>query len=437
VLNAVLKNCFFDDILVASMNKGADMNFNNNNKNNNNINKTENMNVNNTNNVTQYCKKLLSPLYKILKLKTNFKSVGEVFEKCNAIVNTLTILVEKPINVPIDSEKIKEIENTILTLEEKIDSLMAKYSNFASATTKFFKKEIKNEIYSFLNAPSIKFKIQSFLFQRAQIFFCTLDASSRKNLHYNVPQFQLLVIDEASQASLPSVFIPFLYNPFVCILVGDPNQLPPTIKSSISRKLGYETSLISLLMDKYKNDKKNNDNNEGFKMLTIQYRMHEKICLFPSAKYYENNLKTSDMVLKRENILQFQLEKNNTIISNLSIKSDKNNKDIFDIDIFGHPSCFFDIANSEENKEDKGSCSNKLEALYVVETLFYLLQFFEPSQIGVITFYKKQENLINYLINKALETNNSYSYYNKEKVENVLISTVDSFQGNERGLKFF
>lgn len=67
------------------------------------------------------------------------------------------------------------------------------------------------------------------------------------------------------------------------VLVGDPRQLPPTVKSRHAGALGLGISLYDRLQ------------RMGLKSLLLdtQYRMHPKICEFPSKRFYNNKLRSA------------------------------------------------------------------------------------------------------------------------------------------------
>lgn len=81
--------------------------------------------------------------------------------------------------------------------------------------------------------------------------------------------FDALIVDEAAQAIEPALLVPFrLLRPTACvIMVGDPQQLPPTIMSSVARESGLGQSMFERF------------EKAGYPvtMLLEQYRMHPKI----------------------------------------------------------------------------------------------------------------------------------------------------------------
>lgn len=237
--------------------------------------------------------------------------------------------------------------------------------------------------------------LEYFLVQRAQIVFVTLTGSGRDFLKKQIPHFERLVIDEASQALTPTALIPLLhFNPNVCILVGDPKQLPATLISKNAQRSGYDTSLISYFIAQNQEDQEA----YPYKMLTSQFRMHQDICLWPSQQYYASALETDASIFGRPPL--FSPRRNS---------------------IFCHPALFFNIQGKETRQGH--SFINEKEVTAIVATTIYLLQLgIKADQIGIITFYAAQASRI-------LQ---ELQYQLKKIPSELTVSTVDSFQGSER-----
>jgi DNA polymerase alpha-associated DNA helicase A len=116
-------------------------------------------------------------------------------------------------------------------------------------------------------------------------------------------QFDVVIIDEASQALEAQCWVPLLSANKV-VLAGDHLQLPPTIKSlnmktkvkpkeseEVIKGMTLETTLFDRLLALHGPSIK--------RMLTTQYRMHEKIMRFPSDELYESKLIAADAVKDR------------------------------------------------------------------------------------------------------------------------------------------
>lgn len=107
-----------------------------------------------------------------------------------------------------------------------------------------------------------------------KLTLCTLSMAGSpilKDMTYDV-----VIIDEACQATEYSALIPLLKCEKKMILVGDPMQLPPTI---ISDREDMRTSLFERL-----------SKNISSYLLNTQYRMHARISEFPSVSFYNGNL---------------------------------------------------------------------------------------------------------------------------------------------------
>lgn len=102
--------------------------------------------------------------------------------------------------------------------------------------------------------------------------------------------FDLVVVDEAGQATEPSCWIPMLQGKR-CILSGDHRQLAPVVLSREAIQGGLGISLLeraSLLHDGLLTT-----------TLTMQYRMHDAIASWASNEMYEGLLKSSPSVASR------------------------------------------------------------------------------------------------------------------------------------------
>lgn len=124
----------------------------------------------------------------------------------------------------------------------------------------------------------------------AQVVLATLHGAGSHHI-FNTP-FDVLIIDEASQALEASTYIPILHksSPQRLILAGDHLQLPPTVKSTPPKfpslppniPTSLESTLFSRLLKLH---------GEGIKrLLTTQYRMHQSIMNFPSSHLYDGKL---------------------------------------------------------------------------------------------------------------------------------------------------
>ena len=195
-------------------------------------------------------------------------------------------------------------------------------------------------------------------------------------------KFDVAIIDEASQATIPSVLIP-IAKAHRFILAGDHKQLPPTIISDKAQ--GLEKTLFEELIRIY-----------PFKsqLLNIQYRMNSLLMKFPNSEFYNNNLKSDSSV------------------DDIDINDIINSEDKEDAMLFIDTSNIDDIG--EKHLKDSKSIINQLEADIAVKFANdYLKLGLEETDIGIISPYADQVKIIQ----------------DRTPVE---VKTVDGFQGREK-----
>jgi len=194
--------------------------------------------------------------------------------------------------------------------------------------------------------------------------------------------FNMVVIDEASQATQPATFIPFLRGNRV-VAAGDHLQLPPYAADERAKEEEMHTSLFEHLLTTF--------GKEVSVMLQRQYRMNEQIAAFPSRHIYDGKLKTGDQ-----------------------------NRDWTCADL--KPVVAIDVAGNEQTDDVTQSKSNPMEADLVVDHIKLLeMQDVSLKDIGIITPYTAQIRTIRETVKKILG-----------QVGDLKIDTVDSFQGSER-----
>lgn len=197
---------------------------------------------------------------------------------------------------------------------------------------------------------------------------------------FNTGQFDLAVLDEATQATIPATFIPWAAaDRFV--LAGDHRQLPPYGSQELKQR-EMHVSLFEFLTETY--------DDAVSTMLRTQYRMNEAIATFPDATFYEERVGTAD-------------QNRTWTIADLP--------PITGIDVEG-----------EESRTAGKSFSNEHEATIAAqETNRLLANGINPGDIGIITPYTGQ-------IGTVLDALNELGV----RSQPIKIDTIDSFQGGER-----
>ncbi|QPH01675.1 hypothetical protein C2857_005878 [Epichloe festucae Fl1] len=232
-------------------------------------------------------------------------------------------------------------------------------------------------------------------------------------------EFDVVIIDEASQALEAQCWVPLLAaKKAVC--AGDHLQLPPTIKSlnsrgSVKAKDGKATLIKGLTLETTLFDRLLALHGPSIKrMLTTQYRMHERIMRFPSDELYESKLVAADGVKARLlRDLEYEVQ-----------ECEDTTEPVIFIDTQGGD---FPEKSEEDDKDDprKGkasphseSKSNEMEAALVRQHVGRLVDAgVRPEDIAVVTPYNAQLGVLAPL---------------KEKFPGVELGSVDGFQGREK-----
>ncbi|OUM62283.1 hypothetical protein PIROE2DRAFT_23845, partial [Piromyces sp. E2] len=230
----------------------------------------------------------------------------------------------------------------------------------------------------------------------ANVVVCTLCCSG--NSYLNDLLFNLLIIDEACQCTELTALIPFCYNINQSILIGDPKQLPPTIKCHKVEKCGYGKSLFERIQE-------GSPSTEVF-LLDTQYRMHPDISILSSKCFYDRR------IIDGPNVKSSQWIKEYT--------KDINSK-------FG-PVVFYDVKGTISNGRGSSFC-NEEEANQVVNCISELLQSYPD-----ICFNKRISIISPY--NIEIGSDERYGKLLKEVdlFNNINVSTVDGFQGQENDI---
>lgn len=196
--------------------------------------------------------------------------------------------------------------------------------------------------------------------------------------------FDLVVVDEATQASIPATLISLVRGERV-VLVGDHKQLPPYHSGEHHESEEMAVSLFEHFVDLYGDD--------IVGRLQTQYRMNENIAAFPNDAFYDGELMHG--------------QRNRTwSISTL-------------------PPLEAYHVEGEEEQAPSQSYYNEQEAGVVAEEVSQLLEHgVAPEDIGVITPYSGQIGKIRAELAKSSGLDTSA----------IKIATVDSFQGSERNV---
>ena len=342
--------------------------------------------------------------------KRNFELLEKLVE------NTETIL-EQDYKAEVQKlvKNLKKIYEDFEALNEKINGERVVHEASTETIKTIYKelKTISSEIIILIKATDL----YAFLLQRASITFATLHVLGRKNLRKIISKFDIVILDEAAQALVPESVLPFHFDPRLFIMIGDTNQLSPLVKSQQAKSYGYSNSLMHNFVIGL---------NQPHKMLSIQYRFRDKINKWISETYYNGQLVTAPEVMACEKS-KAQLE-NIHRNANDWLAETKLNRRIEKYDDCS--SMFFDVEDGKEEKVEY-SLRNENEALFIARAtkLFIEKCNIKPENIGIITFYKAQVDLLQKKIGET-----KINTLNKKGMASLTISTVDAFQGGERDI---
>lgn len=273
------------------------------------------------------------------------------------------------------------------------------------------------------------------ILRSADVVLCTcVTAGSHLLKEIN---FDIVIIDEAAQALEVSCWIPLLMSS-KCVLVGDHNQLPPTVKSAVAVSMGLGKTLFErVIMNSVFQD-------AGLiHLLDTQYRMNSSICDWSSTNMYEGRLQSHSSVANRTvgDILEKKApnigeEMHRRVKVNLAISSEVGARASIDSQIdlpFYGPEILpvlllLDTTGCEmhESACKEGSRSNYAEAVIVLQHVLYLFDMVrvQPEGVGVITPYNGQLSILKELFASRGEDD--------PRLLKVDIKTIDGYQGGEK-----
>ena len=247
----------------------------------------------------------------------------------------------------------------------------------------------------FDNADELREDAVNEIMEQKQVI-CTTNSTAGSEL-LDDRNFDLVVIDEATQSTEPSCLIPITHGQKV-VMAGDHRQLPPTVKNLKAANKGFEDTLFERLAESHPEIKN---------MLQIQYRMHDKIMRFSNNEFYDRVL-SADESVKEHTLEDFQLDVNSFDNEMMSILAP------------GEPLVFVDTSGrdaEERTKQGSTSKENPEEALLIKQMVNSLLRSgMQAKDIAVISPYKDQVDLLD----REVDT------------ENLEVKSVDGFQGREK-----
>lgn len=277
---------------------------------------------------------------------------------------------------------------------DEFRKLALKYKRNYGKAERDQRKSLLNEASSLRSqADQWEFYVTQKLLSEATVIATTLTGASAQVIQNK--QFEVVFIDEASQALEPSTWIPILKGEKI-VFAGDHHQLPPTVKSREAGAAGLNVTLFEKCVSR----------NNLATLLNIQYRMHPAIMGFSNQVFYDNKL------MAAENTHIHQLFQDDQVIEF--------------VDTAG---CGYQEFLNKENN----SLSNKGEAEVLFKHFRLYLNHLKQEKIelnelsiGIISPYREQV----ILLHEQLQA----EPLAPELLDNITIDTIDAFQGRERDI---
>ncbi len=230
------------------------------------------------------------------------------------------------------------------------------------------------------------------ILSRAQVVCCTNSTAGSEALQ--AFSFDLVAIDEATQATEPSCLVPLVKGKKL-LMAGDHKQLPPTVLSPEAQE-ALSFTLFERMLSLY--------GERIYEMLRIQYRMNEKIMRFPSEEFYGGKLIAHESVAART----LKLKESALQKFEEPVRSILNPEKVI---------IFWNTEGTEKRREGDTSYYNEREAHRVKLLAEALLEAgVRPQDIGIISPYDGQVRLLEQMLDFA----------------GVEVKTVDGFQGREK-----
>ncbi|XP_017673744.1 PREDICTED: RNA helicase Mov10l1 isoform X1 [Lepidothrix coronata] len=250
--------------------------------------------------------------------------------------------------------------------------------------------------------------IQKALWSRIVITTCS-SAGLFYQTDTRLGHFTHVIVDEAGQASEPESLIPIGLISEAhgqIVLVGDPKQLGPVIKSKLALTFGLSMSLLERLTTRelYLRDEDafgacGAYNPLLITKLTKNYRSHSALLALPSKLFYHKELEVCADASVVTSLLNW---------GKLPRK--------------GFPLIFHGIKGTETREGHSPSWFNPAEAVQVMQYCCHLAKnenaAVSVTDIGVITPYRKQVEKIKFLLRSI-------------DLADIKVGTVEEFQGQE------
>lgn len=308
-------------------------------------------------------------------------STPELRQKMNKLLDE-----RKELSTKLDDKSVKLSNDEVASIQSRLMVINREKNKVGSEIDQQREKHSAN----FRRKETEKRNLNIRVLKEAEIICSTLSASSHNMLKSLGVAFETVIIDEACQCIELSVLIPMKYGCTNAIMVGDPNQLPPTVLSTVAAKSKYEQSLFVRMQTA---------NPTALHMLDTQYRMHPDISVFPREQFYRGILKDG---------------------ANMAEKTKKPWHEYKQL----APYTFFDVAGNQESTRNH-SFYNDAEVQFADQLYRLMSTMYGKIDIGIISPYKQQ----------VLRLKRHFTReYGGDILDRIEFNSVDGFQGQEKDI---
>ena len=350
-------------------------------------------------------------------------------------------------------EETQNYDNAVCQWIENVKEKCSKEEKYAKAVSKWKKGLDEKDVL-------IKSTFSTAYYEYVNVFAATCSECGSRNFsdtyqmtfnqnseRKSEPEFDLVIMDEASKATPPELVLPLTLGKKV-VIIGDHKQLPPMIDEKEFGEALEAVGAKKLIEDWTKDDYKVSQFEKLFKnapknfvaSLDTQFRMHEQIMNCISEFYSDQEELENGLIcgIKGEmNIPDFNVKpsrwhglssvpfiepKHHAIWVNVETPEDK-------------------VGTSYENEGEIKAIQTILRALTKAEGFEQYQKHFkkdEDKEIGIITYYMPQMQSIRKAMYPQF-TKNEWRNFEQHKFKNEFqipfrINTVDRFQGMERNI---
>ncbi len=350
-------------------------------------------------------------------------------------------------------QEVQNADNAVCRWIENVKEKCSKEEKYAKAVSKWKKGLDEKD-------GLIKSTFSSAYYEYVNVFAATCSECGSRNFgdtyqmtfHQNAerknePEFDLVIMDEASKATPPELVLPLTLGKKV-VIIGDHKQLPPMIDEKEFGEALEAVGAKKLIEDWTKDDYKVSQFEKLFKnapknfvaSLDTQFRMHEQIMNCISEFYsdqeelenglicgIEEQMNKPDFSVKASrwhglSLVPFITPEYHAIWVNVETPENK-------------------VGTSYENEGEIKAIQAVLKALTQADGFKKYQNYFkkdEDKEIGIITYYMPQMQNIRKAMYPQF-TKTKWQNFEQHKFENEFqipfrINTVDRFQGMERNI---